>query len=134
MGLGLDKESVFGEIADQRVMFFKAELSLDLIGFEQGFEVAQAPDLSGQSALAGLIDGTKRVAVGECDQSHQSAKGTDAAVVRQGPGPCGAGTAQLAGPAQPVIEIGLEATLTTANAVRIGEAPGFHSAMHLDLL
>jgi hypothetical protein len=54
LGSGLNEESVFTEIADQRMVLFKSDLGLDFPGFQQGFDIAQAPRSAGRGALAGL--------------------------------------------------------------------------------
>lgn len=116
------------------MVLLEVKLRLDLAGLEQSSHVAQAPGLLGQSALAGLVDGAEGMAIDQADQSHQCADGADAAVLRDGLGPRGAGSAKIGGALEPMIEVGLEASQAAANAARIGEAAGFLTAMHLDLL
>jgi len=45
-----------------------------------------------------------------------------------------AGGAQVASAFEPVIQVGLEAAVATANTPRVGELTGLESPMNLDLL
>lgn len=116
------------------MVLFKVQLGLDLCGVDQGFDVAQAPGLLGVSPLTGLVDCAEGMTVDQADQAHQGADGFNAPVLLHRLSPGGAGSAQVAGSTQPIVQVGLKAALTAADAARIGELARFLAAMDLDLL
>jgi hypothetical protein len=63
MGLGLEEEPVFAQVADEWMVLLKVELGLDLVGLEESSHIAQAPGLLGHSTFTGLVDGAEGMAI-----------------------------------------------------------------------
>ena len=133
-GFVLNEEPVFAEIANQRMVLFESDLSLDFLGGQEGFDIAQTPGSLGQGPLAGPIDSREGMAVDQADQPHQCAQAADATIGGHSPRPLLAAGAQVAGSFEPVIQVGLEAALATADSPGIGELTRLESPMNLDLL
>ena len=116
------------------MMLFENDLSLDFLGCQEGFDIAQTPGSLGQGPLAGPIDSREGMAVDQADQPHQCAQAADATIGCHSPRPLLAAGAQVAGSFEPVIQVGLKATLAAADATGVGELTRLDAPMNLDLL
>ena len=116
------------------MVLFKSDLSLDFLGGQQGFDITQTPGSFGQGPLAGPIEPREGMAVDQTHQPHQRAQAPNAPIGGHRAGPLLARGAQVASAFEPVIHIGLEAALATADTPGVGELAGLEAPMHLDLL
>src|SRR5437667_10030303 len=65
LGLGFDKQAVFGQVANERMVLGKLKMGLHVGLVEQLMHLAQTPKPARQSSGAGLIDRLERVLAAE---------------------------------------------------------------------
>jgi hypothetical protein len=117
----LKEESVFTQIPDQRMVLLESQLSLRFFGRKQGPDIAQPPGSFGAGQLTGAIDLREGMPINQSDQAHQAAHAANAAILCHRLSPQGAGGSQVAGPIEPILQVGLESSVTTADAARVGK-------------
>src|SRR6185503_8466368 len=71
LALGFDKQAIFGQVANQRMVFGELKMGLDGGLVEQGTHVAQTPKAPRQSGGAGLVNRLERVLAAEIDQTNE---------------------------------------------------------------
>src|SRR5207248_9133137 len=71
LGLGFDKQAVFGQVANEGMVFGELKMGLNGGVGEQGTHFVQTPKAAGQSDRAGIINRLERVLATEIDQANE---------------------------------------------------------------
>ena len=71
--LGFDKQAVFGQVANEGMVFGELKMGLNGGLVEQGPHVAQTPKAPRQSGGTGLVNRLERVLAAETDQANECA-------------------------------------------------------------
>jgi len=71
LALGFDKQAVFGQVANERMILGELKMGLHVGLVEQGTHLAQTPKAAGQSGDTGIINRLERVLAAEVDQANE---------------------------------------------------------------
>src|SRR5205823_13444729 len=71
LGLGFDKQAVFCQVANERMVFGKLKMGLHMGLYEQGTHFAQTPKAPRQSSGAGLVNCLEGVLAAEINQANE---------------------------------------------------------------